>query len=240
MYIITQVFLTLNFKITMKLKTHLARLLTTLPQILKDLKKMKSYEKMRHLTFQIMLKHNTILCNKMRKNTKLFTLMLLTKFSRQQKPMIDNQHTISIEEIFIKNQASMNRRMKVMTKPLAQSQKMPDTCIKKDLLMSFKIKKVSKTLFKCTKEHYKLIKITLLLVFILGKCFIKTWILMMRYSVSQLSFKIQTYKISMKYFLNEVLCIRTWVTINLQLKILTNQFVNDQHLTLIIIEDFQN
>lgn len=134
----------------------------------------------------------------------------------------------------------MNWRMKVMTKPLALNQKMHDTCIKKDLLMSFKIKKVSKTLFKCTKEHYKLIKITLLLVFILGKCFIKTWILMMRYSVSQLSFKIQTYKISMKYFLNEVLCIRTWVTINLQLKILTNQFVNDQHLTLIIIEDFQN
>ena len=175
----------------MKLKTHLARLLTTLPQILKDLKKMKSYEKMRHLTFQIMLKHNTILCNKMRKNTKLFTLMHLTKFSKQQKPMIDNQHTISIEEIFIKNQASMNRRMKVMTKPLAQSQKMPDTCIRKDLLMSFRIKKVSKTLFKCTKEHCKLIKITLLLVFILGKCFIKTWILMMPFNVSQLSFKIQ-------------------------------------------------
>jgi len=49
----------------------------------------------------------------------------------------------------------MNRLMKVMTKQLASNLKMHDTYTKRDLLMNFKIKKVSKMQFKCTKEHYK-------------------------------------------------------------------------------------
>lgn len=138
------------------------------------------------LTTQIMLKHSITSFFKTKRTINLITLMLLRKFSSLLKLMTGSLLIIIIEATYTRNFKDTIKHMRAMIKLFLLSQKMLDIYIRKDLLMSFnQIRRVYETLYKCLREHFKQILITLLQGFIQGKCFIKISILMMRFNVSQ-------------------------------------------------------